>query len=121
MNKTALRTATTRREQRELLKLSPFELKDKLLSLALQGEVESNAQILHVGRGKPELERLRPRLQSREQLGRRAHPRSNQAQGAGHRGHGTQPAEGPHPPNAWPDEDERSQAASGLLLRVLER
>ena len=42
MNKTALKTArkaaTTRREQRELLKLSPFELKDKLISLALQGE-----------------------------------------------------------------------------------
>ncbi len=57
MNKTMLKTArkaaTTRREQRELQKLSPFELKDKLISLALQGEAESNAQMLNAGRGNP--------------------------------------------------------------------
>jgi len=57
MNKTAVRSgrraATTRRQQRELLKLSPFELKDKLISLAGSAEKESDLQLLNAGRGNP--------------------------------------------------------------------
>jgi len=47
-------TATTSRaEQRELLKLSPFELKDKLISLAAENEREAQMQMLNAGRGNP--------------------------------------------------------------------
>jgi len=45
--------STSRAEQRELLKLSPFELKDKLIALAAEGERESNLQLLNAGRGNP--------------------------------------------------------------------
>jgi aspartate 4-decarboxylase len=45
--------STSRAEQKELLKLSPFELKDKLISLADEGERESDAQMLNAGRGNP--------------------------------------------------------------------
>ena len=44
---------TTRAEQRALLKLSPFELKDKLIALAAEGERESDMQMLNAGRGNP--------------------------------------------------------------------
>jgi aspartate 4-decarboxylase len=44
---------TSRSEQRNLLKLSPFELKDKLIALAGESERESNAQMLNAGRGNP--------------------------------------------------------------------
>jgi aspartate 4-decarboxylase len=44
---------TSRAQQRELLKLSPFELKDKLIALAAEGERESDAQMLNAGRGNP--------------------------------------------------------------------
>ena len=36
-----------------LLKLSPFELKDKLISLAAESERESDVQMLNAGRGNP--------------------------------------------------------------------
>jgi aspartate 4-decarboxylase len=44
---------TSRAEQRELLKLSPFELKDKLILLAAETERESDLQMLNAGRGNP--------------------------------------------------------------------
>jgi len=44
---------TSRTEQNQLLKLSPFELKDKLISLAAESEQESDAQMLNAGRGNP--------------------------------------------------------------------
>jgi aspartate 4-decarboxylase len=47
------RSSTSRAEQKELLKLSPFELKDKLISLADESERESDAQMLNAGRGNP--------------------------------------------------------------------
>jgi aspartate 4-decarboxylase len=47
------KTSTSRAEQRALLKLSPFELKDKLISLASENERESDAQMLNAGRGNP--------------------------------------------------------------------
>ncbi|MCU0579033.1 MAG: bifunctional aspartate transaminase/aspartate 4-decarboxylase, partial [Desulfobacterota bacterium] len=47
------KTKTSRAEQRDLLKLSPFELKDKLIALAGESERESNAQMLNAGRGNP--------------------------------------------------------------------
>jgi aspartate 4-decarboxylase len=47
------KTTTSRAEQRKLLKLSPFELKDKLIALAGESERESNAQMLNAGRGNP--------------------------------------------------------------------
>src|SRR6185295_9174507 len=40
-------------EQRELLKLSPFELKDRLISLAGEGQRETDLQLLNAGRGNP--------------------------------------------------------------------
>lgn len=46
-------STTSRAEQRELLKLSPFELKDKLIALAAESERESNSQLLNAGRGNP--------------------------------------------------------------------
>jgi aspartate 4-decarboxylase len=45
--------STSRAEQKALLGLSPFELKDKLISLAAESERESNAQMLNAGRGNP--------------------------------------------------------------------
>ena len=45
--------ATSRAEQKKLLTLSPFELKDKLISLAAETERESDAQMLNAGRGNP--------------------------------------------------------------------
>jgi aspartate 4-decarboxylase len=45
--------STSRAEQKALLKLSPFELKDKLISLANESERESDAQMLNAGRGNP--------------------------------------------------------------------
>jgi len=47
------KSKTSRAEQKELLKLSPFELKDKLISLAAESERESDAQMLNAGRGNP--------------------------------------------------------------------
>ena len=47
------KSSTSRAEQKELLKLSPFELKDKLISLAAESEQESDAQMLNAGRGNP--------------------------------------------------------------------
>jgi len=47
------KASTSRAEQRELLKLSPFELKDKLISLASENERVSDAQMLNAGRGNP--------------------------------------------------------------------
>jgi aspartate 4-decarboxylase len=47
------KASTSRAEQKELLKLSPFELKDKLISLADESERESDAQMLNAGRGNP--------------------------------------------------------------------
>src|SRR5512143_372941 len=47
------KASTSRAEQKELLKLSPFELKDKLISLAAESERESDAQMLNAGRGNP--------------------------------------------------------------------
>jgi len=46
-------SATSRAEQRALLKLSPFELKDKLISLAAESSRESAVQMLNAGRGNP--------------------------------------------------------------------
>jgi len=45
--------STSRAEQKELLKLSPFELKDKLITLAAETERESDLQMLNAGRGNP--------------------------------------------------------------------
>ena len=45
--------STGRAEQKALLKLSPFELKDKLISLAAESERTSDAQMLNAGRGNP--------------------------------------------------------------------
>jgi aspartate 4-decarboxylase len=47
------KASASRAEQRELLKLSPFELKDKLISLASENERVSDAQMLNAGRGNP--------------------------------------------------------------------
>ena len=47
------KASTSRAEQQALLKLSPFELKDKLISLASENERESDAQMLNAGRGNP--------------------------------------------------------------------
>ena len=47
------KSATSRAEQRALLKLSPFELKDKLISLAAESARESDVQMLNAGRGNP--------------------------------------------------------------------
>jgi aspartate 4-decarboxylase len=44
---------TSRAEQRALLGLSPFELKDKLISLAQVGTRRNTAQFLNAGRGNP--------------------------------------------------------------------
>jgi aspartate 4-decarboxylase len=47
------KASTSRARQRELLKLSPFELKDNLIALAAESERESDAQMLNAGRGNP--------------------------------------------------------------------
>ena len=47
------KASASRAEQRKLLKLSPFELKDKLISLASENERVSDAQMLNAGRGNP--------------------------------------------------------------------
>jgi aspartate 4-decarboxylase len=44
---------TTRAEQKALLKLSPFELKDKLMALASETEKEGQYPMLNAGRGNP--------------------------------------------------------------------
>ena len=46
-------TSVSRAEQKALLKLSPFELKDKLMDLASENEKESQMQMLNAGRGNP--------------------------------------------------------------------
>jgi aspartate 4-decarboxylase len=45
--------STTRAQQKALLKLSPFELKDKLIELANESEKESQIKMLNAGRGNP--------------------------------------------------------------------
>jgi aspartate 4-decarboxylase len=45
--------STSRKEQRALLKLSPFELKDKLMELASENEKEGQFPMLNAGRGNP--------------------------------------------------------------------
>jgi aspartate 4-decarboxylase len=47
------KTSIGRAEQKALLKLSPFELKDKLISLAAETEREGDIQMLNAGRGNP--------------------------------------------------------------------
>jgi aspartate 4-decarboxylase len=47
------KSKTSRSEQKELLKLSPFELKDKLIDLASEAGRDSNIQMLNAGRGNP--------------------------------------------------------------------
>jgi aspartate 4-decarboxylase len=47
------RTPTSRARQRELLKLSPFELKDTLMALAAETEKEGQFAMLNAGRGNP--------------------------------------------------------------------
>jgi aspartate 4-decarboxylase len=44
---------TTRAAQKALLKLSPFELKDKLMALASESEKEGQGPMLNAGRGNP--------------------------------------------------------------------
>jgi aspartate 4-decarboxylase len=48
-----LKASASRAEQRALLKLSPFELKDKLIALAAESDRGSGAQMLNAGRGNP--------------------------------------------------------------------
>jgi aspartate 4-decarboxylase len=51
---TKVKTAkTTRAEQKALLKLSPFELKDKLMDLASESEKDGQGPMLNAGRGNP--------------------------------------------------------------------
>ena len=47
------KASTSRAEQKALLKLSPFELKDKLIRLAQIGTRRNTAQFLNAGRGNP--------------------------------------------------------------------
>jgi aspartate 4-decarboxylase len=47
------KASTSRAEQRALLKLSPFELKDKLMELASETEREGQLPMLNAGRGNP--------------------------------------------------------------------
>jgi aspartate 4-decarboxylase len=47
------KSSTSRAEQRALLKLSPFELKDKLMELAAETEKEGTLPMLNAGRGNP--------------------------------------------------------------------
>src|SRR5512145_1451975 len=50
---TKTRKPTSRVEQRALLKLSPFEVKDKLMALASETEREGQYPMLNAGRGNP--------------------------------------------------------------------
>ena len=50
---TKTRKPTSRAEQRALLKLSPFEVKDKLMALAAETEREGQFPMLNAGRGNP--------------------------------------------------------------------
>ena len=50
---TKTRKPTSRAEQRALLKLSPFELKDKLMALAAETEEVAQFPMLNAGRGNP--------------------------------------------------------------------
>jgi aspartate 4-decarboxylase len=50
---TKTRKPTSRAEQRALLKLSPFEVKDKLMALASETEKEGQFPMLNAGRGNP--------------------------------------------------------------------
>lgn len=61
MTKSAKTATATRREQRELLKLSPFELKDRLIALAGEGLRETEATLLNAGRGNPNWVATTPR------------------------------------------------------------
>jgi len=47
------KASTSRAEQKALQKLSPFELKDKLIALAQAGTRRGTAQFLNAGRGNP--------------------------------------------------------------------
>jgi len=53
MRDKARKISTSRATQRALLELSPFELKDKLISLAAESAQESAGQMLNAGRGNP--------------------------------------------------------------------
>src|SRR6516162_9808638 len=53
MNRTAKKALTSREEQRALLKLSPFEVKDRLVALASAAEQKGDSQFLNAGRGNP--------------------------------------------------------------------
>ncbi len=52
-NLVANKASISRAEQKALLKLSPFEQKDKLISLAQAGTRRGTAQFLNAGRGNP--------------------------------------------------------------------
>jgi aspartate 4-decarboxylase len=53
MSVKAVKTRTPRAVQRKLSQLSPFELKDSLISLASENAKVSTAQLLNAGRGNP--------------------------------------------------------------------
>jgi aspartate 4-decarboxylase len=53
MNRTAKKAPPSREEQRALLKLSPFEVKDKLVALASAMDQKGDSQLLNAGRGNP--------------------------------------------------------------------
>jgi aspartate 4-decarboxylase len=55
------KSSTSRAQQRALLKLSPFELKDKLMDLASETEKESQLPMLNAGRGNPNWVATTPR------------------------------------------------------------
>ena len=62
MQKTKSRASSVdRKRQKELLKLSPFELKDKLIELAAEKEREGDFQLLNAGRGNPNWISTEPR------------------------------------------------------------
>ena len=52
---------TTRAEQKALLQLSPFEVKDKLMALAAETEKEGQFPMLNAGRGNPNWVATTPR------------------------------------------------------------
>ena len=61
MATTLAKRSVSRAEQRALLKLSPFELKDKLMELASDTEKESQLPMLNAGRGNPNWVATTPR------------------------------------------------------------
>src|SRR5262245_9537624 len=62
MQKTKSKASSVdRKRQKELLKLSPFELKDKLIELASDKEREGDQQLLNAGRGNPNWIATEPR------------------------------------------------------------